>query len=148
MNGVGDDVIFCTTRETIRIHNKHPHVTIGLACNAAGDLAPPFVIYKGDDASAIPLAALNASENDLWIGVQKNGCIDEANFERWVGLFVVYLKENYPTYKEHLLIMDGHATRFNMKAICTFATNGIRVILGPSHLTNSWQPADQFLNKV
>jgi hypothetical protein len=115
-------------------------LTTYLACaNAAGDLIPPFFVFKGGPpvASSVLTHAHLASS--------KSGYIDSDLFLHFLNHFDTHRKK--VPGKKTFLFLDGHTSHVGIGAVTFAIAHEIELICLPPHTTHRLQPLDTNFNK-
>jgi hypothetical protein len=118
--------------------------TIIPAVNAAGDIMPPFIIFKGATvANAVrePLSAIRAT-----VACTKSGYNDSETFLTFLGHFQQHRSKI--TGQKCLLVLDGHASHMSVEAAEFCDHHGIELVCLPPHTTHRIQPLDTHFNRV
>jgi len=117
---------------------KSETTTVLAAFNAAGEFAPPFVIFKGKRirsewcAGSPPNTVIKCSDNG-WITTDLLVC--------WAENFLKIIPDDGAT---RVLILDGHVTHsYNIKFLEMMKDRHIEVICFPAHTTHLLQAADK-----
>ena len=126
----------------------HPHITVLLAACSTGEIAPPYLLFPGDNISDIPHNAVGSK--DVWGNFFENGWMDKDCFLAWMTNFCEWNdKWELPSQGEWTLLqVDGHHSQFQEDALFTAACHRVVVLCGPSNLTSSWQANDSGTNKA
>ena len=119
---------------------KSETTTVLAAFNAAGEFAPPFVIFKGKRirsewcAGSPPNTVIKCSDNG-WITTDLLVC--------WAENFLKIIPDDGAT-RYLILILDGHVTyTYNIKFLEMMKDRHIEVICFPAHTTHLLQAADK-----
>ena len=127
---------------------SNDHLTVMIAANAVGEQAPPYILFPGENLSAIPREVLG--KDHVWANFSEKGWMDIPCFQAWMLLFIDEIKRkkaNENTCDYTLLMIDGHSSRMDSKIMFTAALNRIIVFMGPSQLTHAWQANDCGTNR-
>lgn len=137
-----------STKKTVRRNLCTDHLTAHLTVSAEGKVLPLFLIFPGECNADIPESITN--HPDVWSATSPNGWMDEERFQAYMLLYIRKineLREKTKSTCSHILLLDGHSSRYNIDTLWTAAVNRIIVFFGPSQLTNCWQANDSGTNK-
>jgi len=119
---------------------KSETTTVLAAFNAAGEFAPPFIIFKRKRvrsewcAGSPPNTTVKCSDNG-WITTDLLVC--------WAENFLKIIPDDG---SPRVLILDGHVTHiYNLKFLEMMRSRCIEVICFPAHTTHLLQAADKSL---
>jgi len=139
---------FLTTRKTVRRNLSNQHITVLITTNSVGAQVPPYLLFPGENLSAVPASILEKPEEVL-ANFSQNGWMDSDHFKAWSLWFIDQKKKLLgPSDDFTLLLVDGHSSRFDPDTMFNLACNQVIVLVGPSNLTNAWQPNDQGTNRT
>ena len=137
-----------STKKTIRRDLSNDHLTAHLTVSATGEVMPLYLIFPGENDGAIPEEV--SGNPDVWANYSPRGWMDEKRFQAYLLLYIRKIKEireKSGSTDSHVLLLDGHSSRYNVDTLWTAAVNRIIVFFGPSQLTNCWQANDSGTNK-
>ena len=135
-----------TTRKCVRINLvTTDHLTVLITTNSVGSQIKPYLLFPGTDLSVVPDYAL--THDECWTNYSPRGWMDIERFKVWMIKFVNEMKSRRND-EYVLLLVDGHSSRMDASTMFTAASNRILVLVGPSHLTQAWQPNDAGVNKA
>lgn len=142
----GMSVFKLTTNRNVRYERPDlDHFTAMITTNAAGEVAPAFLIYKADSNQVVPHAAAHPH----WATGNESAYMTAEDFGVWTIKFAEFLKRRPDSqWGRHVLIMDGHSSHLHPDSILTLASAGVSVICLPSHTTHVLQPNDSGTNKT
>jgi hypothetical protein len=139
---------FWSSRACVRVNMANQHVTVLITSNASDFFCQPYLIFPGENTSVIPSVILENEE--VWSTFAVSGWMDVERFQGWMLKFISDVKKRKSEEEKDdyvLLIVDGHNSRLNSDTMFTAAINRVIVLVGPSQLTNAWQPNDAGINK-
>ena len=147
-----------TSKSTVRNHvNDVGHLTLMLCTCADGTQVKPLFIWPTEAKSVqVSHSALSGEIAEVW---SEKGYMTSEIFEQWIMHFIeaingtmiiLVLFVNFNTYlleiiiekrrnsdgvsRTVLLIIDGHQSRLNSRALLTACCNNIVVLCLPSHI--------------
>lgn len=115
------------------------NTTILLMCNAAGDKAPPLIIYKGKNVWDQWLAPPEHEFKGTVYAASKKGWMEGDIFKNY------FLKTVVPTVGSErpvLIIYDGHSTHVTIETLEAAAREQIIILKLPPHSSHLLQPLD------
>ena len=134
-------LVRCGTRQVIEVFSSsgHEYITVLTACSAAGDILPPFILYKGKN---LYQRWLMGGPVGSFYGVSESGWMDSINFLSWFHnqfmSAVRPLTESGPV----VLIFDGHYSHVSLELIKLARDNNIHLLCLPPNTTHILQPLD------
>lgn len=119
------------------------NTTILSTVNAAGEKAPPLVIYKGkfvwDQWVAGPHAHGDVPEGKIVYAASTKGWMEKEIFNNYFEKsFLPIIGEERPV----LVIYDGHSTHVDWKVLQLAKENNITILKLPPHTSHLLQPLD------
>jgi hypothetical protein len=123
---------------------KLPHLTAVCVISATGTAFKPFVILPHLKCTK----KLSESATDAHFATSQTGWMNRSLFTAWVIRFCAELSLHCLTLPDEirnesvLLILDGHASRLNLKALTILDACDVDVLCLPSHCTHVIQPFD------
>ena len=115
--------------------------TLLSAVNAAGEIAPHLIIFKGKRQR--PELQEKMAIGDL-LRMSDSGWIKDSLITEWGYNFIRFLRLKASLDKKHLLILDGHTTHsLNLEFIETMKKNNIILWCIPAHTSHVLQPLDK-----
>ena len=87
---------------------------------------------------------ISSCENGACMGMQENGYMDAANFNKWMDYFLNYYESrgNLSLTKRMLLILDGHKSHVTLEVLQKAKAHGLDMVSLPSHTSHALQPLD------
>ncbi|CAG4996929.1 unnamed protein product [Parnassius apollo] len=130
-----------TSTRTISSPGK-TNTTVLLACNAAGEKAPPLIVFKGKSVWD------TWTSEDGYPGTRyaatSNGWMESSVFENFIQkIFLPTVGEKRPI----LLLYDGHSTHLGINIIQKAREEKITIMKIPPHTSDNLQPLDIAVNK-
>lgn len=128
------------TVQKVSVGERGTLTTLLPCINAAGDVLPPFIIFKGSDLPSTSDYPANTK-----LCASKSGYVDR-------DLFLLFLKHfqqfrfKQPGLKA-VLIFDGHRSHVSIEAIDFAMDNDIELVCIPPHSSHRLQPLDTHFNK-
>jgi hypothetical protein len=128
----------------VKAQGKLPHLTGVCTISAAGTCFRPIVILK----QLYQLKSLKQFENDTSFATSANGWITSDLFLMFAIDFCAQLSFYRLQLPDEiaddpvLLILDGHGTRRNLRAMMIFDLFNVDVLILPGHTTHVLQPFD------
>lgn len=115
------------------------NLTVLLTANAAGEIAPPMIVYK---YNRIPQQLAEAMPADWCIGKSENGWMTQETFYEYItNIFEPYLTKQ-GIQRPVILFMDGHSSHLSLP-LSTFCINhGIEMVALIPNATHLIQPMD------
>ena len=113
--------------------------TLVPSINAAEDILPPFLIFKGQqvpDSSVYP--------KNTKICSTKSGYMCSESFLLFLKHFQLHRKKNE---NQCLLFLDGHSSHCSIEALEFCELNKITLVCIPPHSSHRLQPLDTHVNK-
>ena len=86
-------------------------ITVLAACNAAGFVLPPFVVF---DRKALKPELCEGKVSGTMYGLSDSGWINSELFELW---FMHHFLPHAPAARPLLLLLDGHSSHYNPAVI-------------------------------
>ena len=124
---------------------KHVHVTnsgnktqvTALACaSATGVVLPPMVVFQRKSLN--PQLTNDEIPGTIY-GLSASGWMDVELFHEWFHRhFLLYAPSTTPV----LLLLDGHASHYNLEFIHEASAQGVIIFCLPPHTTHVSQPLD------
>ena len=115
--------------------------TTMFCCNAAGDLLPPYVIYKGTP-DMIQSTWVSGGPIDTSYSVTRSGWMEDYVLEAWFKTrFVKWLDTNN-VQRPVMLIFDGHGSHITYQMAQIAKENGVCLFCLPPHTCSKLQPLD------
>ncbi len=121
---------------TITTGNKC-QITVLAACNAAGYVIPPFVIY---DRKCLKPEMYEGEVAGTMYGLSDNGWITSELFNLW---FVHHFLPHAPASRPLLLLLDRHSSHYTPSFIKKAAEEQIIIFCLPAHTSHATQPLDK-----
>lgn len=130
-------------KPAVPIPPKSKHMTIGVCIAADGGKPTPVLVLPRKTIPSLPQQALEF----YCITGQSSGWITGEIFHSWVKeVFIPYIEEKRKKLMapnaRALLIIDGHSSHSEPKAIELFRNHGVDVLVLPSHSSAILQPLD------
>ena len=117
---------------------KSETTTVLAAFNAAGDFAPPFIIFKG---KRVRSEWCTGSPPNTTVKCSDNGWITTDLLVSWAENFLKIIPDDAAP---RILILDGHVTHtYNLRFLEMMKDRHIEVICLPAHSTHLLQAADK-----
>lgn len=119
--------------------DEKENITVLLTANAAGQLAPPMVVYR---FVRIPQNIVAAVPKEWAIGRSENGWMTQQLFYEFIcNIFLPWVKkENIPL--PVIFFMDGHTSHVSLPLSKFCSKNGIELIALYPNATHLLQPMD------
>jgi hypothetical protein len=130
------------TRTVQRIQTgERGTLTTLLPCiNAAGEIIPPLLIFKGQG-----LPSRSDFPKDTKIFCSKSGYIEQEIFISFLDHFQEFRRKE--DGKKCILFLDGHGSHLSVEAIEFCMENDIELMCLPPHSSHRIQPLDTHFNK-
>ena len=112
-------------------------ITVLAACNAAGFVLPPFVVF---DRKALKPELCEGEVSGTMYGLSDSGWINSELFELW---FMHHFLPHAPAARPLLLLLDGHSSHYNPAVIRKAAEEKIIIFCLPPHSSHETQPLDK-----
>ena len=119
-------------------NNEKISYTVNNCYNAAGDILPPFVVYKAQNR-LFDKWGVGGPEKTVYT-TSMSGWMEEMQFQQWMENILIPNIKKYEI--DHVLILDGHVTHVNLKVIELCKNNNIHLICLPAHSSTVLQPLD------
>jgi len=126
----------------IQVGERGTLTTVVPVISAAGDLFPPFIIFKGKRMDQQLRDAL--SEKGFSASMSGNGYMEKEIFLKFLQFFQ---KNRCHPEKKCYLVLDGHKTHTFWQAVSYAMENNIELVCIPPHCTHRLQPLDTHWNK-
>lgn len=130
----------------MRVDVGHPHVSVLVWENLAGEYGPPYVVFCGDSIACIPTAVLDMASKDLlWVDVSPSGFMTDETYERFRQKQIAWLRAKHGPFDpsnpetELIFIVDNHSSHLALNTVMLAAVHGIHDVVGPGDLTHCWQ---------
>lgn len=129
------------TVSSIQVGERGTLTTVIPCVNAAGDLLPPFVIFKGIRMDSVLKAALD--DAGIEAHMTESGYIDKHVFLQYLK----FVNEKRPSRTEKCyIVMDGHFSHHSYEALSYCLENNMELICIPPHTSHRLQPLDTHWN--
>lgn len=112
-------------------------ITLALAINAAGDLAPPFYLFPVKNMQSAFLDHASPGADGLANG---SGWMKGPDFVVYLKHFVKYSHATKQTPK--VLLLDNHVSHLFIDGIIYAIENGVTLLTFPPHCSHRMQPLD------
>lgn len=115
------------------------NTTILLMCNAAGEKAPPLIIFKGKHLWDQWLAPPKSDYPGTVYAASKKGWMESEIFTNY------FLKTLIPALgpdRPVLIVFDGHSTHISLEILEVAIQNNITILKLPPHSSHLLQPLD------
>ena len=112
-------------------------VTVVAACNAAGYVIPPMVIF--DRKTLKPEMTIGEVPGTMY-GLSTSGWMDGDLFHNW---FIHHFLAHVPPARPLLLLLDGHSSHYSPETIRCAAEEEVILFCLPPHTTHLTQPLDK-----
>lgn len=129
-----------------------PHITVMFTHNIIGEHIPPFVIFP--NLEKCPKEIINkVNFGQIWCCSTQSGWQNRNSFLLWTINFINWLSSYRKTLDQSIrdskavLIIDGHTSRENPKAIYILNMNNVEILVLPAHTTHLLQMFDVVLAK-
>ena len=114
-------------------------VTVNCGGSAAGQVLPPYVIYKGKN---LYFEWTQGGPNNASYTTSEKGWMEGAQFQDWFQR--VFIKETaHLGHHPRILIFDGHASHLTFALVEEAKRNNVVLLRLPAHLTHLLQPFDK-----
>lgn len=122
--------------------NSRENVTVVATINAAGEVMPPLIIFKGQrfqeewiaNGAGVPGAMYAVTDSSMMQGPV---------FLNFIKRFHQYLVANGKIDgKPHVIILDGHTSHISVEVIRFAMDNNLDILQLPSHSSHVTQPLD------
>ena len=115
--------------------------TVLFCCSAAGDMMPPFTVYKGTP-DCLQSTWVTGGPPGSAYSATSSGWMEDYVLENWLKTrFIRWLNEN-DIAKPVILLFDGHGSHITYKMAQTAKENGICLFCLPPHTSSKLQPLD------
>ncbi|XP_072400768.1 uncharacterized protein [Diabrotica undecimpunctata] len=115
------------------------NTTSALMCNAAGQKAPPLIIYKGLHLWDQWIAPPGTDFEGSVYAATKKGWMEEAVFKNY---FINTIIPSLSFERPILIIYDGHSTHMNIETLEAAMREHIIILKLPPHSSHLLQPLD------
>ena len=112
-------------------------ITVLAACNAAGFVLPPFVVF---DRKALKPELCEGEVSGTMYGFSDSGWINSELFELWL---MHHFLPHATAARPLLLLLDGHSSHYNPAVIRKAAEEKIIIFCLPPHSSHETQPLDK-----
>ena len=129
--GKGEKHVSCITT------GNKAQVTVAAACNAAGYVIPPMVIF--DRKTLKPEMTIGEIPGTMY-GLSNSGWMDTDLFHLW---FTHHFLAHAPPVRPLLLLLDGHSSHYSPETIRRAAEEEVILFCLPPHTTHLTQPLDK-----
>ena len=141
-NGEGAILALRGTRSVHAIiPNERQWISVLVSVNSAGHTMPSYYVFKGKRQRQ---EFISSCENGAYMGMQENGYMDAAIFNKWMDYFLNYHESrgNLSLTKRMLLILDGHKSHVTLEVLQKANAHGLDMVSLPSHTSHALQPLD------
>lgn len=115
------------------------NITVLMACNAAGQKAPPLIVFKGKHVWDSWMAASNEEFTGMTYAATKNGWMELETFRNYFEKsFLNIIGAKRPV----LLIYDGHSSHIDLKLVQKACEENVIILKLPPHTSHVLQPLD------
>ena len=130
-----------TEAHTLAPNEGKTMFTTMFCCNAAGDLLPPYVVYKGTP-DIIQSTWVKGGPTDTAYSVSRSGWMEDYVLESWFKMRFVKWLDLKEIQRPVMLIFDGHGSHITYHMAQIAQENGVCLYCLPPHTSSKLQPLD------
>ncbi|XP_023247710.1 uncharacterized protein LOC111643754 [Copidosoma floridanum] len=120
-------------------NNEKENVSVLITANAVGELAPPFILFKGQ---SLPQNAAQFAPDDYVFGYSENGYMTAQNFFEWIANSFEPWLTKVGKKRPVVVFVDGHKSHMTFELSLFCLNHQIILIALHPNTTNVTQPLD------